>query len=224
MRTGVYHLIIGSKNYSSWSVRAWLALKMVGAKFEETVIQLDKPDTADLISAYSPSGLVPALKDGAVTVWDSLSIIEYLNERHPEAGLWPADAAARAQARSISAEMHSGFAALRRECPMNLRRTPSAVPLSDEVKASAAHIERIWADCRTIQEWGAGGPFLFGRISAADAVYAPVVSRFHIYKISVAAESRVYMDAVMALPEWSELMEAARAEPPNPKYDEIALG
>ncbi|MDP2620215.1 MAG: glutathione S-transferase family protein [Hyphomicrobiales bacterium] len=218
----MYVLVMGSKNYSSWSVRAWLALKMVGAEFTEIVIRLDKSDTAELVAAHSPSGLVPVLKDGALAVWDSLAIIEYLNERHPQAGLWPADAAARARARSICAEMHSGFAALRRECPMNLRRTPKPIAMSDEVKASVAHIEQMWSDCRAGE--GAAGPFLFGRLSAADAVYAPVVSRFHVYKVPVTAESRAYMNAVMALPEWNELTEAARAEPPISKYDEIGAG
>jgi len=218
----MYVLVTGSKNYSSWSVRAWLALKMVGVKFTEIVIRLDQSDTAELVAAHSPSGLVPVLKDGALAVWDSLAIIEYLNERHPQAGLWPADAAARARARSICAEMHSGFAALRRECPMNLRRRPKPIAMSDEVKASVAHIEQMWSDCRAGE--GAAGPFLFGRLSAADAVYAPVVSRFYVYKVPVTAESRAYMNAVMALPEWNELTEAARAEPPISKYDEIGAG
>lgn len=216
----MYALVMGSKNYSSWSVRAWLALKRTGADFSETVIQLDQPDTARLIAEHSPSGLVPVLKDGGLTVWDSLAIIEYLHERHPQAGLWPDDAAVRARARSVSAEMHAGFLPLRRECPMNLHRTPRAIALSDEVKANIARIERIWADCFEDGE-RKGGPFLFGRYSAADAMFAPVVSRFHVYDVPVSAESRAYMQAVMAEPAWTELLVGARAEPANPKYDQI---
>ena len=218
----MYVLVMGSKTYSSWSVRTWLALKMAGAEFSETVIRLDRPDTAELIAAHSPSGLVPVLKDGALAVWDSLAIIEYLAERHPHAGLWPTDAASRARARSVSAEMHSGFRALRSECPMNLRRAPVAIFLSEEARANVARIERIWADCRAPH--AEDGPFLFGRLCAADAVFAPVVSRFHVYKVPVSAESRSYMDAVMALPAWTELVGAAQTEPAIPKYDEIGAG
>jgi glutathione S-transferase len=214
----MYVLVMGSKTYSSWSVRAWLTLKMARVEFSEIVIQLDRPDTADLIAAHSLSGLVPLLKDGDLAVWDSLAIIEYLAERHPRAGLWPEETAARARARSISAEMHSGFLPLRRECPMNLRRTPAAVSLSNEVKANIARIERIWADCRAAGQ-GSGGPFLFGRLCAADAVFAPVVSRFHVYKVPVSRDSRAYMDAVMALPAWKELTQAALSEPAIAKYD-----
>jgi len=219
----MYVLVMGSKNYSSWSVRAWLALKMAGAEFSEIVIQLDRPDTADLIAAHSPSGLVPLLKDGKIAVWDSLAIIEYLNERHPQAGPWPADAASRARARSISAEMHSGFQALRRECPMNLRRAPAVVSLSDEARANVARIEQIWTDCRAAGQ-ERSGPFLFGRFCAADAVFAPVVSRFHVYKVPVSADSRAYMDAVMALPAWEELAQGARTEPAIAKYDAPTVG
>jgi glutathione S-transferase len=219
----MYVLVMGSKTYSSWSVRAWLALKMAGVEFSEIVIQLDRPDTAGLIAAHSPSGLVPVLKDGKIAVWDSLAIVEYLNERHPQAGLWPHDQASRARARSVSAEMHSGFATLRRECPMNLRRKPAAVSLSNEVKANIARIERIWADCRAAGQ-GSGGPFLFGRLCAADAVFAPVVSRFDVYKVPVSPDSRAYMDAVMALPAWKVLTQAALAEPAIAKYDAPAVG
>lgn len=215
----MYVLVMGSKNYSSWSIRVWLAMKVAGIAFEEIVIQLDKPDTAALIGAHSPSGLVPVLKDGRLAVSDSLAIIEYLNECHPEAELWPADRAARARARSISAEMHSGFLPLRRECPVNLRRRPRPLAVSDEVKANARRIEAIWTGCR--RERAAGGPFLFGRFCAADAMFAPVVNRFHAYAFSVSGESRAYMDAVMALPAWTEILHAARAEPTIAKYDEV---
>jgi glutathione S-transferase len=214
----MYVLVMGSKNYSSWSVRAWLALKMAGVEFSEIVIQLDRPDTAELVRVHSPSGLVPLLKDGDLRVWDSLAIVEYVNEHHPQAGLWPVDAASR----SICAEMHSGFVALRRDCPMNLCRAPEAIPLTDEVKANIARIEQIWEGCRAGK--GTAEPFLFGRLSAADAFYAPVVSRFHVYKVPVSAVCRAYMEAVMALPEWNDLVAAARTEPPIPKYDDIGAG
>jgi glutathione S-transferase len=190
-------LHVGSKNLSSWSLRPYLALAHTGAPFEEVVIPLDRPDTRERILAVSPSGRVPALVDGAVHVWDSLAICEHLAERFPEARLWPSDLAARAHARSISAEMHGGFADLRREMPMNIvARTPRAPS-----PAVARDIERIlsmWTDCRA--RHADRGPFLFGAFTIADAMYAPVVTRFVTYAVPVGGAARDYMDAITALP------------------------
>ncbi len=153
---------------------------------------------------------MPALIDGGVTVWDSLAIIEYLNEKFPDKKLWPQDGAARALARSVSAEMHSSFQGLRSECGMNVRRKPGKRDLSEQAVADIARVQQIWADCRA--RYGKGGPFLFGAFTAADAMYAPVVSRFLSYAIDVTPATRAYMDAVTALPAWAEWTEAARAE------------
>ena len=153
---------------------------------------------------------MPALIDGDVTVWDSLAIIEYLAERFPEARLWPDDRAARAHARSISAEMHSGFMALRNECGMNLHRPVGAVALSADAHANVARIQEIWIECR--ERYGKRGPFLFGRFGAADAMFAPVVHRFRTYAIEVAPEAQAYMDTMMALPAFQEWTRAGLAE------------
>ncbi|NPU13655.1 glutathione S-transferase family protein [Bradyrhizobium sp. 83002] len=205
-------LVIGNKNYSSWSMRPWLALRGCDIAFEELVIPLYTDDPADKarILSHSPAGKVPILIDGAVTVWDSLAIIEYLAERCPEAGLWPADAAGRAHARSVSAEMHSGFQALRNECPMNLHREIRPVELSADARANIARIEDIWRDCRA--RYGAGGPFLFGRFSGADAMYAPVVTRFHTFAVPVAADTRAYMATMMAMPAFAAWVKDGLAE------------
>jgi len=205
-------LVIGNKNYSSWSMRPWLALRGCGIAFEEIVIPLYTDDPADKarILSHSPAGKVPVLIDGPVTVWDSLAIIEYLAERFPDAGLWPSDAAARAHARSVCAEMHSGFMALRSECPMNLHRLARAVELSADAKANIARVEDIWRDCRG--RHGAGGPFLFGRFGAADAMFAPVVTRFQTFAVPVAPETRAYMDTMLAMPAFSAWVKDGLAE------------
>jgi glutathione S-transferase len=204
-------LVIGNKNYSSWSMRPWLAMRAGGIAFEEIFIPLytDQADK-DRILRYSRAGKVPALIDGDITVWDSLAIIEYLAERFPEAKLWPADRAARAHARSISAEMHSGFMALRNECGMNLHRPVGAVKLSADAEANVARVREIWTDCRA--RHGGGGPFLFGTFTAADAMYAPVVHRFRTYAIKVSAVVQAYMEAMMALPAFAEWTKAGLAE------------
>ncbi|MCP1843977.1 glutathione S-transferase [Bradyrhizobium sp. USDA 4524] len=196
-------LVIGNKNYSSWSMRPWLALRANNIPFEEVFIPLytDQVDK-DRILSFSKAGKVPTLIDGDVTVWDSLAIIEYLAERFPEAKLWPADRAARAHARAISAEMHSGFMPLRNECGMNLHRPIRAVALSDDARANVARIQEIWAECHA--RYGKRGPFLFGAFSAADAMYAPVVHRFRTYAIPVKAEVQHYVDAMMQLPAFQE--------------------
>ncbi|MBR0936398.1 glutathione S-transferase family protein [Bradyrhizobium jicamae] len=204
-------LVIGNKNYSSWSLRPWLALRANDIPFEEVFIPLytDQADK-DRILGFSRAGKVPTLVDGDVTVWDSLAIIEYLAERFPEAKLWPADRAARAHARAISAEMHSGFAALRNECGMNLHRPIRPVTLSDDARANVDRIQEIWADCHA--RYGRQGPFLFGAFSGADAMYAPVVHRFRTYAIPVKAEARHYVDAMTSLAAFQEWTRDGLAE------------
>jgi glutathione S-transferase len=204
-------LVIGNKNYSSWSMRPWLALRAGDIAFDEIFIPLytGEADKKRLL-AYTESGKVPVLIDGDVTVWDSLAIIEYVAERFPQARLWPEDRASRAYARSISAEMHSGFAALRNECGMNLHRPVGAIPLSAQARADIARIQQIWTDCR--KRYGKSGPFLFGAFSGADAMFAPVVHRFRIYAIEVEPEVRDYMAAMTALPAFEEWTRAGLAE------------
>src|SRR4029077_11525547 len=176
-------LVIGNKNYSSWSFRPWIGLTAAGIAFEEEVISLYVEGGREQILKHSPAGKVPILIDGDVRVWESLAILEYAAETFPGAGLWPADTAARATARAISAEMHAGFAALREECTMNFWRPPAKRALSAAAQANVARVQEIWANARA--EYGAGGPFLFGKFSAADAMYAPVVQRFIAYDIDV---------------------------------------
>jgi glutathione S-transferase len=204
-------LVIGNKNYSSWSMRPWLALRAGNIPFEEIFIPLYTGDAdKQRILSFTGSGKVPALVDGDVTVWDSLAIIEYLAERFPEARLWPEDPARRAHARSISAEMHSGFAALRSECGMNLHRPVRAIALSSEARADITRVQQIWSECR--ERYAKAGPFLFGAFGGADAMFAPVVHRFRTYAIAGAPEVQAYMDAMMSLPAFQEWTRAALAE------------
>jgi len=212
-------LIIGNKNYSSWSMRPWIAMKVAGIVFEEVVISLHAADFKPRVSKISGTGKVPALDDNGVHVWESLAILEYLAERFPGAHLWPADPAARAHARAISAEMHAGFVPLRRACPMNMWRPVKKRELNDDAIASVRRIEAMWTDCRA--RFGAGGPFLFGAFGAADAMYAPVVARLHTYDIEVNQVARAYMAAVMALPAWAEWRSAGLAEPWVLPEDEV---
>jgi len=209
-------LIIGNKNYSSWSFRPWIAMKVAGIAFEERLISLNDPDFKRAISSVSKNGRVPAIDDDGVHVWESLAVLEYLAEKFPHVGLWPAEAQARAHARAIAAEMHASFGALRSECPMNFWRPVKRRDLSAEALADAGHIDAMWSECLARY----GGPFLFGAFGAADAMYAPVVSRFHTYAIEVGERSRAYMNAVMALPAWHEWKEAALKEPWVLPYDE----
>ena len=206
------HLVIGNKNYSSWSLRPWIAMKVAGLAFTETVIPLDAPDFKARVTKISGTGKVPALEDGEVHVWESLAILEYLAEKFPSAQLWPADAGARAHARAIAAEMHAGFVPLRSHLPMNMGRPVRKRALTPEAAANAARIDAIWSECRARFGQGSAGPFLFGAFGAADAMYAPVVSRFHTYGLPVAADTRAYMDAVMGLPAWQEWYAAAMQE------------
>jgi len=205
-------LVIGNKNYSSWSMRPWLALRANRIAFEEIFVPLYTGHVADKerLLSFSASGKVPALIDGEVTVWDSLAILEYVAERFPEARLWPDDRAERAHARAISAEMHSGFVALRSECGMNLHRPIRAVTLSQDAQANVARIEQIWTECR--ERYGEGGPFLFGTFGAADAMFAPVVHRFRTFAIAVGPKAQAYMETMMALPAFAEWTEAGLAE------------
>jgi glutathione S-transferase len=204
-------LVIGNKNYSSWSMRPWLAMKVAGIPFQEEVISLDDPAFNERVSKLSGAGKVPVLIDGHVRVWESLAILDHIAERCPQCLLWPADPEARALARSVAAEMHAGFGALRRHCPMNMWRPAKRRELTPEVAADIARIEVIWTDCRT--RFGRSGPFLFGAFGAADAMYAPVVSRFHTYAVDVGSVARGYMEAIMSLAPWAEWRSAALAEP-----------
>jgi glutathione S-transferase len=206
-----FTLVVGNKNYSSWSLRPWLAMRQAGIAFEEIVIPLYQAESKAALLAHSPAGKVPVLKHGDRTVWDTLAIMEYLAETFPAAGLWPQDAAARALARSISAEMHAGFAALRRGMPMNLRDQPPRPQGSDAVAADIERITAIWRDCRT--RFGAGASFLFGAFSAADAMYAPVATRFRTYGVALDPVCQAYADALLDLPAFLEWQRAARQEP-----------
>jgi len=203
-------LVIGNKNYSSWSLRPWIAMKVAGIPFDEILIPLYEPGSRERMLEYSPAGKVPILIDGDEHVWESLAILEHLAERFPDAKLWPADRRARSHARAIASEMHGGFQPLRQNCTMNLWLPVKARPQPPEVLANVARIEAMWADCRA--RFGQGGPFLFGAFGAADAMYAPVVARFNTYGLPVSAATRAYMDAVMALPAWREWHDAAMQE------------
>lgn len=204
-------LILGNKNYSSWSLRPWIAMRHTGMTFAEEVIPLYEPGSREKILSYSPSGKVPVLIDGDMTIWESLAILEHLAEKFPKAALWPADEKVRAHGRAISAEMHAGFSALRRHCPMNMRRKRRKLSLTPEVAEDVRRIEMIWTECRG--RFGGEGPFLLGAFSVADAMYAPVVSRFFSYDIGVAAAAEAYMATIMALPAWKEWEAAGGREP-----------
>jgi glutathione S-transferase len=212
-------LIIGNKNYSSWSLRPWLAMKVAGIAFEETVISLDAPDFKARVTAFSGAGRVPVLIDGDVRVWESLAILEYLAEKSPAAGLWPSHVSARARARAIASEMHAGFLALRRHLPMNVARPVKKRALDNGATVDAARIDAIWSECRA--QFGGDGAFLFGPFGAADAMYAPVVWRFHTYAVEVSTAARAYMGAVMTLPASVEWREAARRETWVLPHDEV---
>lgn len=205
-------LIIGNKNYSSWSLRPWIAMTTAGIPFDEELIPFESDDFKTIVPAVSGSSRVPVLIDGDIRIWESLAILEYLAESFPDAGLWPADAAARAHARVVANEMHAGFQALRNALPVNFARRVIKRELAQPVKDNVRRIEALWADCR--RRFGQSGPFLFGkRFTNADAMYAPVVSRFNTYDVDVTPASRAYMDAVMALPAFKAWAAAGVAEP-----------
>ena len=204
-------LVIGNKNYSSWSLRAWLVLKATGEPFREELIALDRPDTQDRIGAHGAGRTVPILHHGGRVVWESLAIAEYLAEFVPGARLWPADTAARAAARAVSAEMHAGFQSLCAHMPMNVRKRLPGKGRAPGVDEDIRRIVAIWEDSR--RRYGAPGPFLFGEFGVADAMYAPVVSRFRTYEVELPETARAYADAVWSLPALAEWSAAARSEP-----------
>ena len=201
-------LIVGNKNYSSWSLRPWIALKVAGIAFDEERIPLYGPESKQRILAFSPAGKVPCLVDGTLAIWDSLAICEYLAEKDPS--LWPREPAARAVARSVSAEMHSGFQNLRTHMSMNIRKRHPGKGRTPEALADIARIVAMWSDCLT--RFGKEGSFLFGRFSIADAMYAPVVLRFRTYEVELPGACRAYADAVLALPAMQDWIAAAQAE------------
>lgn len=220
-------LVIANKCYSSWSLRPWILLKELGIPFDEVQIpfaaSFDDPGWKSEIGRYSPAGRVPALVDGEgadrVAVWESLAIMEYVAEARPDLAVWPKERAARAMARAIAAEMHAGFQALRSACIMNLGKKFPAKDRGPAVAKDVARIVALWTDARA--RFGRGGPFLFGAFSAADAMYAPVVTRFETYSIPVDAGTRTYMDAVMSTAAFRAWREGALAEPWIVPQDEV---
>lgn len=204
-------LVIGNKNYSSWSLRPWLALRHFGIPFQEKSIALFQGDFKKEILSYSPAGKVPILllQDGT-PIWDSLAIGETLAELYPEKPWWPADPVHRAQARSAACEMHSGFADLRKEFPMNLRRTPSAIQASDKALSDISRIQQLWNACLSVNPSKSG--FLFGEFGLVDAMYAPVIGRFKSYAVPVSPIVQDYMDRVWSLPAMQEWLDAAKSE------------
>jgi glutathione S-transferase len=203
-------LIIANKNYSTWSLRPWLLLRHAGIPFEEELIDFNAADFKSRVRQYSGAGKVPILLDGTLVVWDSLAIAEYVAEKHPEKALWPHAAPARAVARSVCAEMHSGFQEMRSTLVMNCQVKFSNVLLRKGVRREVSRVFEIWRDCR--QRFGADGPFLFGRFSVADAFFAPVTIRFTTYGIDLPAVARDYVATIQALPAMQEYISAARAE------------
>lgn len=212
--TAAYRLVIGNKNYSSWSLRAWLLLAHFELPFEEILLPLCTPQFTDQIASYSPARRVPVLIDRSVSpalaVWDTLAIAEYLAERHPECSLWPTDPAARARARCISAEMHSGFSAVRRYMPMNVEARLPGLGWNLTVQRDIDRITQIWTTAR--EAYGAGGSFLFGSFSIADAFYAPVVLRFLTYGVTLPALAQAYAANILALPSLQQWIREAEAE------------
>jgi glutathione S-transferase len=203
-------LIIGNKNYSSWSLRPWLLMRHHGIAFDEVRLPLDTPEFATGVERWSPSGRVPVLHRGDLVVWDSLAICEYVNETFLDGRGWPRDATARAVARSVSAEMHSGFQALRGKMPMNIRSRYPGKGMTPESRKDIDRIVVLWTECR--ERFGGGGSLLFGRFSVADAFFAPVVMRFHAYAVDVPRVAQEYCEAVQALAAVREWREAARRE------------
>jgi glutathione S-transferase len=186
-------LVVGNRNYSSWSLRPYMAMTMAGIKFEQKLVQFGEPAFTKAVRRISKAGRVPVLLVDGKPIWDSLAILEYAAEL--KSSLWPSNRMARAVARSVSAEMHSGFHALRNECPMNIRRKPKAITISEDAKANIARIDDIWSACR--KEHGKGGPFLFGKFTNADAMYTPVASRFETFDIKLSKTAKAYQRALL---------------------------
>lgn len=206
-----FTLYLGNKNYASWSLRAWLMLQHTGAPFDEVVIPLYEPGSRTELLRHTPSGRVPALHHGALVIWDSLAIGEYLAELFPAARLWPADTAARAVARSVSAEMHSGFQALRNHLPMNMRSSFPNRGVTAEVQADINRITALWRDCR--RNFARDGAFLFDHFTIADAMFAPVASRFRTYAVKLDREATEYVETLWAMPALQTWLAAAKNEP-----------
>jgi glutathione S-transferase len=204
-------LIIGNKNYSSWSLRPWLAMQQAGIEFEEIRIPLYKPETRQNLLQYSPSGKVPVLIHGTLTVWESTAICEYVAELFPDYHWFPEDREKRAIARSISAEMHAGFVKLRQNMPMDCRARYPGKGMKPGVQEDCDRITSIWRECR--QKYGSNGDFLFGHFTIADAMYAPVVSRFITYDVQLDSISKAYAEAIWSLPSMQQWVAAAIAEP-----------
>jgi glutathione S-transferase len=203
-------LVIGNKNLSSWSLRPWLLLKHFGIPFEEVGVLLDTPGFKAQVAQWAPNGRVPALRDGDLMLWDSLAICEYVNERYLDGRGWPSDIAVRAHARAAVAEMHSGFAALRTQMPMNMRRTPDAYRWDAAADRDIARVQELWRDLRA---WhGGAGKFLCGDFGIVDAMFAPVVSRFLSYGVPMDANAQAFADAIQSLPAWREWRAGAAAE------------
>lgn len=206
-----YQLIIGNKNLSSWSLRPWLLMKQMGIAFEEKLVRLDVPSFSTEIKKHSPSGMVPCLIDGDQAIWDSLAIAEYLHERHPEQALWPEGPNARAFARCMVAEMHSGFSTLRTVWPMDMVKEGVELTTPRRVRSDLDRIFSLWSEART--QYGQDGPFLFGEFSIADAFYAPVVSRITSYgPVVMSVECKAYIETIWSLPAMAEWREGAHAE------------
>lgn len=210
-----FTLVIGNKNYSSWSLRGWLMAKTAGIEFDEIVVPLDRPETLATIRKHSPSGRVPVLLHRGLAVWESLAIAEYLNDLKPEAGLWPPSAAARAHARAISCEMHAGFMDLRNNMPMNIRSSFPGKGMTPGVRADIERITGLWRDCRKrfAGAFQKDDGFLFGTFGAADAMFAPVVTRFKTYGVPLDSDADAYCTAVLAHPAMKEWVDAAEHEP-----------
>lgn len=211
-------LVFANRLYSSWSLRPWLLMKQLGVAFDEVLIPLDTPTTKAEVLKYSPAGKVPVLVDGDATVWESIAIMDHVGEAYG-APVWPEERRARAMARSVAAEMHAGFSALRSACPMNLGKKYAERDRGAAVAADVARIEGIWREAR--ERFGQGGPFLFGAFSAADAMYAPVVTRLDTYSIPVAPETRAYMDTILSLPAYRAWLAAALKETWVVHHDEV---
>jgi glutathione S-transferase len=209
--SAVPQLILANKLYSSWSMRPYMLFKGLGIEFTDIVIPMSLPDTRAKMLEHAPTGKVPALRHCEVLIWESLAIMEYAAETWPEAGVWPKDKSARAHARSVSSEMHAGFQALRSNCPVNLHAIFKWKDYAADVHADVARIEEMWADCRA--RFGEGGPFLFGKFSAADAMYAPVVTRLKHYQWTVSKTTADYMEAVLAHPAFAAWTADAHKEP-----------
>ncbi|MEM7706181.1 MAG: glutathione S-transferase family protein [Pseudomonadota bacterium] len=210
-------LYIGNKNYSSWSLRVWLALRVKNIPFEEALRPFDvENDYADFFE-FSPSGKVPVLHSDGQAIWESLSILEFVAEKYPDRGLWPMDVKIRSKARSIAHEMHGGFMSLRSACPMNIRRRVESIDVGAGVLKDVRRVEQIWEDCLT----ESGGPFLFGDFSIADSMYAPIVNRLEVYELSQADSVLKFSEAIKSLPAWDQWVEAAVAEEWVVDIDEV---